>query len=399
MTPLLFFNTKTNMAYTIPWGTDPLLKKNEAIRALQMVSGTTPVSDVAYNLEDAGIPVERNLLDPFETDKNLTALDQIKAGAENKLKAYTAEDIKAMSADELKSLFGSSTFKSQKDKIYGLPEGLGQKATSLIKPALGIGTVLMNLQKLKDTRAAAKNIHAPRIDAAVTGVRPVQDLTPEMLNMYYKQLGGMKTQKTSDAVSNIIANQMLEQQKLGMLSQLGLQRAENLRSERARYDEAKAKNVVAAVEARNKQEVEAVKIANRKAAIDAAYESEKQNMWNKVAAEAQEGLHQRAMYNMAAEIQNKEVAKQKLATMINQTERMLAGATDQATKTKLQGTLTDLLAKYQTEDYTGYEPKFKLPSYSGLIARAFSPQMKKGGKLLPKKACSGRKAKCGKKIN
>jgi len=156
----------------------------------------------------------------------------------------------------------------------------------LIKPAIATGSALANLSLLKKTRDAALNIHAPRVQAAVIPNRPVQGLSPEITDLYLKNIGNLDTVKTSDETANRMAEERLNLDKMGALDKLSAAQVENLFKERARHDQIEGVNAQESVKALNEQNKYGADVANKQAEIKAGYESSKQDFVNKWIDEA-----------------------------------------------------------------------------------------------------------------
>ena len=153
--------------------------------------------------------------------------------------------------------------------------------TDLIKPTLAVGSLLGNLYQLKKTKEAAKNIKSPDVTPVVIQNRPVKGLDPEIVSQYKKRVGNLNVKKTSDPISNRIAEQMLTLKKIGALEDLSTKQVEQLHKETVRRDKTEAANRVASIKARNLKAKYMNEVYNKKAAIDAAYEAKKQDFINR----------------------------------------------------------------------------------------------------------------------
>ncbi len=155
----------------------------------------------------------------------------------------------------------------------------------LIKPAISGLSAWFNLDALKRARVAA-DIKSPRVDAATVANRPVEGIPPEILNLALKNIGGLNIKKTSDAGANIVANQMLNQQKLKAMDSLAGMQTENLGKERDRYGKTEAANKMATVQAGNEQAKFAIDAYNKRSMLDAQYEGAKKDTVNRLVEEA-----------------------------------------------------------------------------------------------------------------
>ena len=218
--------------------------------------------------------------------------------------------------------------------------------TGAIKPAMALGSAYMNWQQLKKTRDAAKNIKSPRVDAATMPNRPIQGISPDIINLYLKQIGGIKTKKTSDATANIIGEQMSNINKMGAMDKLATKQVENLQKERQRSDKIKAINAQESVKAMNEQSKHDVDIYNKKSAIDAAYEGKKQDFINRWVEEALvKPMEKRVAYNLGKEAIEKSDAQNNLQTQIVNAQNRLKL---EPTNVKYKKALDDLLTEQST---------------------------------------------------
>lgn len=256
---------------------------------------------------------------------------------------------------------GATTFKSlgkkksQEDKDETKDKVLNT-VTSLIKPGISVGSALLNLKYLKQSRDVAKNIKSPHIEAATMPNRPIQQLSPEIVAMYMKNIEGLQTKKTSDETSNRIAEQMLSLNKLAAMDKLAAKQAEYLTQERARHDATSAKNAVASVQARNESAKYAADVANKKAMINAQYFGKKQDFTNRWIEEALiKPMEKRIAYNMGKEaIEKQEKWNRMQAQIVNAQNAMSMDPSEENKKR-----LSDLLG-LQKEMSSA-----KLPYYSG----------------------------------
>lgn len=235
---------------------------------------------------------------------------------------------------------------------------------SLIKPIVNLASLSMNLKSLKMTRDAAKNIKAPRVDAATIANRPIKGLSPEIISLYLKNVGNLNTRKTSDATSNKIAEQMLAINKMKALEGLTTKQIEHLFKETQRHDKVQAANQIAAIKASNENTKNAVAIANQKAGIDAKYAGERQNFINKWIDEAiVQPMGKRISYNMGKRaIEDSNARNQLQNQIVNAQNRLLMEPTNRTYKTQLDE-LLDQQKKLGTT---------KLPSYGGTMNYLFS---------------------------
>jgi len=201
---------------------------------------------------------------------------------------------------------------------------LGISPTSLIKPALAVGSLIGNLQQLKKTKKAAKNIKSPDVDAVVIQNRPIESLPSELVNLYKKQIGNLSIKKTADPIANRIAEQMLMQKKLKAIDALSIKQVEQLQKEKARHDKTAALNRKAAIDARNIKSKYTADVYNKKAAIDAAYEAKKQDFINRWIEEGiVKPMEKRLSYNMGREaIQNNADWNRLQAQIVNSQNRI-----------------------------------------------------------------------------
>ncbi len=173
--------------------------------------------------------------------------------------------------------------------------------SGLIKPGISGLSALFNLSALKKTRDEALKRTSPRVDAAIAMNRPIQGLPPEIVNLYLKNMGALNFKKTSDAVANIVGNQMLNEKKMTALDKLATMQSKNLSEERARYDKTATANALNAVKARNEMAKFAVDAYNKKTEIKSAYEKSKQDYTNKWIEEALvKPLNKRIDYNLTS---------------------------------------------------------------------------------------------------
>ena len=236
--------------------------------------------------------------------------------------------------------------------------------TGAIKPGIALGSALLNWQQLKKTRDAAKNITAPRVDAATMPTKVVEDLPPEIINLYLKQIGGLKTKKTSDATANILGERISNLDKMGVIDKLTAQRVENLFKQREEKYKTEAINAQEAVKARNEQSKYAADMYNKKAAIDAEYEGKKQDFINRWTEEALvKPMEKRVAYNLGKEAIEESDRWNRLQTQIvNAQNRLRYEPTNPTYKKALDALLT------QQESMT----RKAMPSYGESMSYLFS---------------------------
>jgi len=287
--------------------------------------------------------------------------------------------------------FFNNTFHSTRKNKDGSNEsiGLGRFA----KPAIGTATLLYNLHQLKKTKDAAKyDLVSPRLSTATAPVRPIQQLSPEIINQFNAGLGTLGVKKTADSTANAINASLLTRQQAAALNAMAAQQAQNLQKERQRYDTAVTKNIENAIKTRNEQEKLDANVANKQramdSAIDSSYEKAKQETWNRAGSQVLEALHQRGLYEAAREKQKIQDEKSDIITRM-QVEQNNAAAIGNSDPNKLND-IYDTIDKLRT-DYKKIGA-YTLPSYNQVMD--MSLKFKKGGKLVPKN-CGGGKAKCG----
>ena len=255
------------------------------------------------------------------------------------------------------------------------------KIGSMLKPAIGAATFAYNMSQLEKTKNAAKNLITPTIHTAQTNVRPIQQLAPEILNGFQANLGALQIDKSFDPTRNIIANQMLNNQKIMAINNLAAQQAQNLIEERARHDAALTKNAELAAKGRTDSSKMAADVHNKLAGIDATYEKAKQETGNKAVHDVMDSIYNRAMYNAAAkksDALNTVASIQQELAYENQTLAALGGKDPNAISTIISN-IKDIKARLATA-------KAKVPNsgnYNTVMGGAFS--FKTGGKLIPKK--------------
>ena len=209
-------------------------------------------------------------------DRGLTK-EQSELELKNKLFSNAKNEVEE-NEKNYKDMFGYN-FPIHKEKNLGI-------LASLIKPAIAAGSLAFNLQQLKKTRNAANQITSPRVDAATMPNRPIQGLSPDMVNLCLKNVAGLQTKKTSDATSNRLAEEMLNLNKLSALDKLSAAQIDNLFKEKDRHDKVDMMNAQESVKALNEQSKYNTDLQNKKAEINAGYESSKQDYINKWIDEA-----------------------------------------------------------------------------------------------------------------
>ena len=217
--------------------------------------------------------------------------------------------------EEYESKVGQE-YKTQKDTSFNF----GQ----FIRPGTFAVSALANIALLKKTRDAALDIKAPRVEAAQVANRPIEALPPEMIGLQLKQLGNLQIKKTSDAIANINAQEILNLSKMDTLEKLSEQQVKNLFSERARYDKTAAENTLANIKAINEREKLTTAVANQKAGIRAKYQSKRQDFFNKFLGELVTAREKTIGYNLGKEVLENEQVWNRLETQIVHKENQIA---------------------------------------------------------------------------
>lgn len=209
------------------------------------------------------------------------------------------------------------------DDLFKVIKDREVNPASWVKPALGATAILAGYKNLQRTRDAAKNIKAPRVDAPTITNRPIQGLSPELINLYLKNIGSLSAKKTSDSTANILANQMLNLRKMEAMDKLSTKQTENLQRERARFDKVTAANQLTAVKARNEQSKYAADLYNKKAAIEAGYLKAKGDWTTRTVDELIKNVDRRIRYNTGVAVQNKQSKINLLQDLITNTTNQL----------------------------------------------------------------------------
>ena len=240
---------------------------------------------------------------------------------------YVWKDIPTTTGDEtdnnkydsgLAHTFKSSNNKSNNKSDYKL------NPLGLVKPIINASSLLMNLNNLKRTRDAAKNIKAPTVNAAIIPNRPVTGLDPEIISLYQKRVGDLNVKKTSDPISNRIAEQMLTLKKISALEGLTAKQVEHLFKETMRHDKTAAINAQEAVKARNIENKYFTDVHNKRAAIDAGYESRRQDIINRWIEEGLvKPIEKRVSYNLGRKTIKDSEDWNRLQTKIINTQNLI----------------------------------------------------------------------------
>jgi hypothetical protein len=299
--------------------------------------------------------------------------------------------------DKLKGNFGTiyQSYLKNKGNIYSSEkngnntlENIGRVA----KPAIGAATLLMNLKKLKDTKDAAyHSVVSPNIPIPRYSIRPIQQLSPEIINLYREGIGNIGTRNTSDPIANIIAQDLVNKQKIGAINKLAAQQAQNLEKERNRYDQTKLVADREANKAIRDNAIAAAKAVNTEAAaranINSQYEKAIQNTLNRFFSQLHEGLHQRAVFNTASDREKFQNAKNAILTDINTLKALYYNTPmqDVNTRNNLMLKINDKLEEYRNLG------NFETGSYGDVMGRALSGKC--GTKLKPRKNYGKKKIK------
>jgi len=308
---------------------------------------------------------------------------------------YNANPEKINSIDEKYQNQLSKHFKFQVPKKFAKQEKKQVGTTGYVKPVIGAITAGVNDRMLKKTLEEANKIKAPELRAIETSVRPIQSIAPEIIELYKQGIGNLTARrKTSDTTANMMADQMTIGKQVEAMNALAAQQAANLMKERERYDAAIAKNQTSAGEIRNESAKLSAAVANQKVANKANYVKARQEHFNKVASQIQEGVHQRAMFNNAAKIQNHKNKVAQLKDLIDRTNEAIYTIKDidKAEAKRLSG----LVAQYTIDLDELQKTTPEVGNYSQSMAMAFpwkrlkdqdptSTLMKKGGRLTKRK--------------
>jgi hypothetical protein len=205
-----------------------------------------------------------------------------------------------------------------------IAKAIGAGAVGLVRPGIAVASAVLNSKLLKKERDAAKNIIAPRVDAAIMPNRPIQSLPTEITDAYLKSISNIKSPKTADATTNIISAQMDNVNRLGAYDKLATAQVENLAKERARHDQIEGVNAQESVKASNESSKYAADVYNKKSAIDAEYAKGQQEYMNTWAYQALvEPIEKRIAYNMGNEAIQKSDTWNRLQNQITNAENRL----------------------------------------------------------------------------
>ena len=325
---------------------------------------------------------QKSLLERLSWETFLSDLNNVPEKLQNAVDKYNSinnKKYKVTNNNKYKSTEKSSKGDNGGDNKSRIVEYAGM----LAKPVLGAATLLYNLDRLKKTRDAAKNIKAPTVLSPTAPVRPMQQLPPEVIAQQEAAIGSLQPRKYADATLMTVSSDMLNKQKLDAENKLAVLQASTLDKERARYDKQTEANAVRNVEALNKALVYDADVSNKKAAIDAAYQKALQETMNKAGSDVMEGIHQRALYNEAARKQNALGDRQSILDKIAIKQNTLAalGNTNPALSKTLAGQIDDLLITLNDSE------SYSLPGYNGVMAGTF--KFKNGGRLIKRGGQNG----------
>lgn len=189
---------------------------------------------------------------------------------------------------------------------------------TLAKLGLNATNVAINRSKIKKAAELARKSEIPNILPEFREVSALKDIPQEVLAEEKKRIANVISDyKGSDPIMRAISNMQVEQEKSRMEGELSKNRAITLLSERARIDEQKAQNQVAAVRAAN--EMSKIKADERARVRDVNVQEQEalRDLATKSINQSVALIDTAAGYNLAKGLKDKEMALESIDAYLN----------------------------------------------------------------------------------